>query len=270
MSPPYRPESYRRALKLLLPKVEQLLDDCEIRAVPVNLYRIAKHQDIHRVRELDTRLDGQLLELESGGFEVILSRNAPLSRRRFTLAHEIAHTLLAQAEGGVECSDGIVEDLCNAMAAELLMPRKFLLNMFPRDKKISVETLPEMARSFGCSLEAAGWRLLNSGLVKGALLIWSLKKLEEKQVLELVGLPQSFGLKTPFKRGMQLRPGDSLWQTMMEDEPGVMKLKDLGMGQISQGEFIRLNKTVLMLLTIGEFHQDHRPSALRQGKLAFS
>ena len=58
-------------------EARRLLDRCGIERTPVDLVRIARHLGIRRIRELDVRLDGQLVELGDGGYEVILSRHAP-------------------------------------------------------------------------------------------------------------------------------------------------------------------------------------------------
>ena len=111
----------------VLEAARRLLDDCAIERAPVDLVRLARHVGIGRIRELDIRLDGQLVELGDGDYEVILSRNAPHTRRRFTLAHEIGHLLVAAHENGsMSCGDGPTEELCNRVAAELLMPGRFV------------------------------------------------------------------------------------------------------------------------------------------------
>lgn len=250
-------------------RVERLLADCGIHTPPVNLYRIAKQQRICRIRELDTQLDGQLLELDTGEYEVVLSRNAPSSRKRFTLAHEIAHVLLASEKGaeGLVCGEGSLEDLCNAIASEILMPRKFLQKTVTTD--VTVETLLEVAKLFGCSLEAAGRKLLNEGFVRGAFLIWSCKKLGDEQVLELMAGPQTFGFKMPFKRGKVLYPNDSLWQACTGEESGQV---NFATRPELRGEFIRLNRTVLMLFSVaGNGHSTgiFSTAGPRQGRLGF-
>ena len=170
-----KPKGYYTSSFDTIRKAQQLLDECDVRSVPVNLVSLARHQGIKQIKEMDTRLDGQLLELEDGGYEVILSKNASVARKRFTLAHEIAHTLFAgQDSEGLACGEEAVEELCNAAAAEILIPSRFLQKTFPRGKEVTVESILEVTRLFECSLEAAAWRLLNSGLIEGALLIWRL------------------------------------------------------------------------------------------------
>ena len=130
-----------------------------------------------------------------------------------------------------------------------------------------------MTRLFECSLEAAGWRLLNSGLIEAALLIWRIRTKQGKHppVLELTSIPQTWGFQTPISEGMKLHPGDSLWQALMSDESRLVELKDFHLGHGYQGECIRLNKIVLLLIRIGASHQDRavRDHTTGQGKLAF-
>ncbi len=263
-----KPEDYSISSIDVIRKAQQLLDECDVRNFPVNLVSLAQHQGIRQIKEMDTRLDGQLLELEDGGYEIILSKNASTGRKRFTLAHEIAHTLLAGEDSErLACGEESVEALCNAAAAEILIPSRFLHKIFPKGKEFTVESILEMSRLFQCSLEAAGWRVLNSGLIQGALLIWSIRT----QVLELTSIPQTWGFQTPVSRGMELYPGDPLWQALLSDESRLVELKDSHPSQSYWGECIRLNKIVLLLIRIGASYQDRevRERTTGQEKLAF-
>ena len=269
-----KPKGYYTASFDAIRKAQKLLDECEIHSVPVNLVSLAQHQGIRQIKEMDIRLDGQLLELEDGGYEVILSKNASVTRKRFTLAHEIAHTLLfaGQDSEGLACGDDAVEELCNAAAAEILIPSRFLQKIFPKGKEVTVESILEVTRLFECSIEAAGWRLLNSGLIQGALLIWRIKTIRgQQQVLELTSIPQTWGFQAPVRRGMELHPEDSLWQALMSDESRLVELKGFHPGQSYQGECFRLNKIVLVLIRTGVRYQDRavRERTTGQGKLAF-
>jgi len=270
-----KPKGYYTSSFEAVRKAQQLLDECDVRNVPVNLVSLAQHQGIRQIKEMDTRLDGQLLELEDGGYEVILSKNSSVARKRFTLAHEIAHTLFfaGQDSEGLACGEEAEEELCNAAAAEILIPSRFLQKVFPRDKEVTVESFLEVTRLFECSLEAAAWRLLNSGLIEGALLIWRLKTIrgQKQRVLELTSLPQTWGFQSPISRGMELHPGDSLWQALMSDESRLVEFKGFHSGQSYQGECFRLNKIVLVLIRTGASYRNRtvRVSTTSQGKLAF-
>ena len=224
----------------------RLLDECGIQRPPVNLVRIARHLDIRRIRELDVRLDGQLIELNDGGYEVILSRHAPHTRQRFTLAHEIAHILVASSDSGsMSCADTATEELCNRVAAELLLPSRFILDW--EDGGVRVGAFRELATRFQCSLEAAAWRVLNIGHATGALLIW---REQDDGRLELSASPRTFGFDVPFENGVVLDAAMPFVRKLRQGE-GPVTYGDVTGGRVYTGDYVRLNKVLLMYLTSG-------------------
>jgi Zn-dependent peptidase ImmA (M78 family) len=77
----------------------------------------------------DERLDGSYVALEKGGVALI-NGGAPSGRRRFTLAHELGHHVLADsysAEWIVSAEGEDRERLASAFAIHFLMPRKSVL-----------------------------------------------------------------------------------------------------------------------------------------------
>lgn len=71
----------------------------------------------------------------ASGFSIIVNQPEPLVRKRFTLAHEIAHFLLHRHQFGRELMDdalyrsglgSAMESQANRLAAEILMPRELL------------------------------------------------------------------------------------------------------------------------------------------------
>lgn len=227
-----------------LAKARALLSECRIRSLPVDLGRLARQVGIRKVREVDIRLDGQLLELEEGGFEVVLSRSAPPSRRRFTLAHEIAHVLLSG--GGAGCSASAEsEELCNLVAAELLMPAVFLERLFPA-RRVDLPSFVRASRLCKCSFEAAGWRLFNSGLGAGALLIWKLRQ-EQEEFLELLAAPRTYRWPLSLPAGARLYPGNPLWEQVMKGTTGSFALAGLLPERELKAEWARLGKLILLL-----------------------
>ena len=98
------------------------------------------------------------------GFAIFVNANHPEHRRRFTIAHEIAHFVLH----GRIIGDGIrddalyrsglsnrVEAQANRLAADILMPRH-LLDPLLVGKDVDVETL---ARTFNVSKSAMSIRI---------------------------------------------------------------------------------------------------------------
>ena len=227
----------------VMEEARRLLDTCGIERPPVDLVRIARHLGVQRIRELDIRLDGQLVELGDGGYEVILSRNAPHTRRRFTLAHEIGHILAAAPDDeSMSCGDAATEDLCNRVAAELLIPGRFIPDAAAAE--MDVAAFRRLATRFQCSLEATAWRILNVGRVTGALLIW---RSQDDGRLELSASPRTFGFDTPFENGAVL-DGAMPFVRQLEHNQGTVTYGEAPGGRLYTGDYIRLNKVLLMYL----------------------
>ena len=111
------------------------------------------------------------------GYSVVINQNAPHTRQRYSLAHELGHIMLLEADSSplmpstprryrsyisrAEDSDA-EERLCDVIAAELLMPEKTFterVRAFGR----SLEHLPRLAYLFDTSLTATAiryWELL--------------------------------------------------------------------------------------------------------------
>jgi hypothetical protein len=254
--------SGKHDIQAALGKARVLLEDCQINSIPVDLSRLAKYVGIRRVTEIDTRLDGQLFELETGGYEVALSRSAPASRKRFTLAHEIAHLLLfphqATHHAGRE-----TEDLCNVAAAELLIPSRILARFFPVGHAVGIRSFLKVPRLFRCSMEAAGWKIFNSGFVSGALLMWRIEGAAGGGFLELVAIPHTWGAERVGDQGLRVFPGDWLWQEVMTSEQGPIRFPSRHPNMCYHGEFIRLRKMVLILVSDGLHRLGNTPGPAR-------
>jgi rfaE bifunctional protein nucleotidyltransferase chain/domain len=102
---------------------------------------------------------------------VILNKRQSLSRRSFTLAHELAHWLIdheefEQGEHGLEhisgsrCKEESLREIrANQVAAALLMPKHMILTEASRYAGIGDAEMAELAFTFGVSQEAMRIRL---------------------------------------------------------------------------------------------------------------
>ena len=119
-------------------------DLCDL---PVDVDRIAEQIGIRIIMDQSYlgRADGRLLPVP-GGFCVQLKEPVSKVRKRFTLAHEIGHTLFYSREGSwpehqisrtSEKEHMAEERICNLFAMALLMPASRLRQRMP--------TLPEMS-----------------------------------------------------------------------------------------------------------------------------
>ncbi|MCU1249382.1 MAG: hypothetical protein JWQ49_2411 [Edaphobacter sp.] len=98
------------------------------------------------------------------GFSIIVRKGDPLARKRFTVAHEIAHFILHRDKA----SDGITDDAmyrsglsskeeteANRLAADILMPYTLVQNLVNEGFK----SVPQLAGKLGVSQTAMSIRL---------------------------------------------------------------------------------------------------------------
>jgi len=166
-------------------------------APPIDVERLAKELGIEVVYEpTDEGLSGFLLRDSKNDTAVIgVNKNHPVTRRRFTIAHELGHFILHNYEGfhfdddkqsfqirerepvtlkkrDAVSSQGsdFEEREANYFAAELLMPDSFVrtevknvgtIDLFDETEKI----LKPMAKKFAVSTQALIYRLTNLGYI---------------------------------------------------------------------------------------------------------
>jgi hypothetical protein len=246
----------------ILSKARALVAKCQIIEAPVDLAKLARHQRIREIRVDNSVLNGELRRLKSGGYLVRLDGRDSEERRRFTLAHEIAHTFLHTEEGGntiVRCDNTDVENLCNLAGAELLIPD----TLFRRRKfSLDIESILRIAREFRCSLEAAAWKLLNSADYKGALLIWNIRRIPPRVVARLVSMPRTLTVQLPFARGATISDSDPNWSSIATSRSKNIELRSFGgvyysaerkqLGKSTIAILIRLSKTSAITAGAGE------------------
>ncbi len=207
----------------ILAQSRALLLGCDVKEPPVDLGKLARRQQIREIRIDDSVVNGELRRLKNGGYLVRLDARDSEPRRRFTLAHEIAHTLLATNgdRTALDCSDKNVEDLCNLAAAELLVPDTILRRS---SVQLDIRSVLALARKFSCSLEAAAWKLLNLPGFRGALLLWKIEKSERKVQARIFALARTLGIELPFARGMIITDSDPNWSAIALDNSDEIEL----------------------------------------------
>ena len=137
-------------------------------SAPVNLIPLAEDLgiDVFRAARWDPNISGFIRRnaFDLDRFEIFVNGRHPYVRRRFTIAHEIAHAVLHSDRIG----DGITEDgllrsglpepiewQANRMAADILMPWH-LLDPVIAEGELEIE---EIARMFEVSQQAVAIRL---------------------------------------------------------------------------------------------------------------
>lgn len=137
-----------------------------------SLEKVAENLGVRKIAAEPMGLDGAVYP-DSSGFQIKLNSLTPLKRRRFTLAHELAHLILALAgcrgaQRSHACTE--LERACDAVAAELLMPLDEVRSVVP--KKASIDGLLSMADRFGVSLQAAAVRVNQLGIWNESVGFW--------------------------------------------------------------------------------------------------
>jgi len=122
-----------------------------------------------RVFEMESRaLDGVLLSFLDGGTRkriIVVNRNIPRTRKRYTVAHEIGHLILHHApvqflRTNAPVVDSAREAEANAFASELFMPIQAVRRIVPVQRN-----LHRLAETFAVSTEAMLWRLKDLDLL---------------------------------------------------------------------------------------------------------
>lgn len=133
-----------------------------------SLESLARKLGVSRIAEERLPFDGGLFRLRDG--ELVIKRNVDSSfvRKRFTLAHEIAHLLLntVPAHRNGSYADEDLERTCDLVAAELLMPTTETTNFIRALGSPSPEGLKGIASRYTVSLQTAAIRLY------GGLKLW--------------------------------------------------------------------------------------------------
>jgi Zn-dependent peptidase ImmA (M78 family) len=164
--------------------IKRLLEGAGVTRPPVDLDALVQH--VGNIDREDSEM-GELLgsvERVQRRFKIRVNVSEP-HRRRFTLAHEIAHTLLMRPAGSqgrtvrlrVREPDRYdeQEELCNAIAAEILMPYHLFR---PRVLKalVNVEAIRRLAKEFDTSVHSTAIRYAHFAEHEMAAIIWKLKE----------------------------------------------------------------------------------------------
>lgn len=150
------------------PTVGQIIERFQQEA-PVNVVGIAERLGVNVWEDdLPNPISGKLfidkLNGGSSGFSIVINKSESNPRKRFTVAHEIAHFILHRND----LKDGIVEDAlfrgalsskketeANQLAAEILMPFHLIQKLMSR----GIRTLSELAEALEVSKTAMAIRL---------------------------------------------------------------------------------------------------------------
>lgn len=136
--------------------VLQLLDECNVDSLPVNLKSILKLHGIllltseeaveHKILKFAYNdFDGKTIYI-NGMYFIIYNQKHVIGRRRWTIAHELGHIFLEHGE-----QSRVNEAEANYFAKELLMPMAVLVNM-------GATSIEDASKTCNVTGEAAGNR----------------------------------------------------------------------------------------------------------------
>jgi Zn-dependent peptidase ImmA (M78 family) len=187
-------------------------------------------------------LEDAMIYAPQGQPTILFQQKRAGVRRRFSLFHEIAHTLFPDFEPAYRQRrrplfdpDGQLEYLCDKAAAEFLMPMDlFWVDLL--EKGFGATRLPALCRRYGASVEAVALRMVQADMQPCAVALFGQRRLPQKRQkrqkhLELVlgdsdvGMPSNtrvfycaqsatfrdYGLSLP--RLMRLSPGHLILRT---------------------------------------------------------
>ncbi|HEX9273118.1 MAG TPA: ImmA/IrrE family metallo-endopeptidase [Candidatus Binatia bacterium] len=131
-----------------------------VKGPPFDPFEYAAKLGIQVQEQEGMAIDGRLTCDSHGRFVVDLKAEVFDLRKNFTLAHEIAHTffygLLTNPNSfrGSIASDPEEERLCDAAAAELLMPASFFRDDLLAEDEVTPQTLFWLANRYRVSIQA--------------------------------------------------------------------------------------------------------------------
>lgn len=159
-----------------------LLNDAEVVAPPVNLHLIASFQNIRDIQKAVMPHAGRLLP-DGANYLIQVNAHHSSGKQRFTVGHEIGHTLIPSFQRHPHVIQDMVtglfqagqeeEYLCDVAAAELLLPER-LFRPRATDLGCHLNTVIELAHTFQASREATARRLVEMNLWPCAFAIWHL------------------------------------------------------------------------------------------------
>ena len=161
-----------------------LTQTCRLSHPARNLNQLASWQDA-KIEEVTMDDAGRLIPLWNDDFEYLIQVNAAdaTPRKNFSVCHEIGHILMPNFSGfslphhdtqTMRWDEKREEEfLCDAAAAELLMPHQEFIPQLC-DCGMRIETIRELAAEFGASLEATAVNIVRAGIEDVAVIVWEL------------------------------------------------------------------------------------------------
>jgi IrrE N-terminal-like domain len=129
----------------------------DIATVPTPLQVIGERLGVEAL-DLAASCGAGHLEGEAGSWRVVASQADPSGRRRFTIAHELAHVQLLALPALAPQPGQELEQFCDRLASELIMPAASFRELFSGGA-VTLNAIGIAARTFDVSFSAAALRV---------------------------------------------------------------------------------------------------------------
>lgn len=163
-------------------------------APPFDVNAMASMRGLH-LSDDDPRFsaDSEIAPEADGRVVLRINRSRPLTRQRFSVCHEIGHTLFPDYKLAVRCRKGnggtfadpndLLETLCDVAASELMFPTPWFRDRIER-MELRAASLASLADEYQASREAMARRFveLHSEPLAAVFFSWKLKPTEARSV----------------------------------------------------------------------------------------
>jgi IrrE N-terminal-like domain len=209
------------------------------RTAQESLDALAHKLGVSEITEERLPFEGGLFRLEDGRLVIKLNTQSSFARKRFTLAHEIAHLLIGAVPGFRKAhgSDPALERACDSIAAELLMPSDEAVEFVRRLGSPSPEKLRVIADKYAVSLHTAAIRVHDDFRIwKCFVGFW--ERYPNIKTIWFVGQrrwdavePDSYSLELALSTNKSIRSGE-LWRRGPVTDPVALNLLHIGNSRV--------------------------------------
>ena len=167
--------------------VESVFPDLKKAIPPIDPFHLATFRRVKQIVNTELAFDGVISLTSSGDYVIQLSSELTEERRRFTVAHEIGHTLFFDLEDRVSSRFRVVdshiesfhpdsgeERICNLVAEEILMPSAHFLSRIQLFPPIA-STILQLSKEFKTSIHATSHRAVQLSPYKLIICMWEYK-----------------------------------------------------------------------------------------------
>lgn len=142
-----------------------------------------KHIKVIEVEEETNKFDGLATIVDDKYYIVVVNKNFPVERKRFTLLHELGHLLLNIKE----FEEKQQEKFCNLFASEMLLSSENLLMEFGHKRsQITFEETINIQKKYGISFTAIVYKLGENAVVSKSRIENFYKRINSKKELKKI------------------------------------------------------------------------------------